>query len=351
MGYRISALALSMLLGSVSGAQAYYLTDEAACSPVDLRQVHPMLVRDQGNVSWCYAHSAADYLQFYFRLPTQISAADIALQYGRRAWPRFLRWIQRDNISQTGFARSAMWDALANGYCPEESFPSDHWTKRYLSGEKQGQTEPVKIGTAIKELVALREQLRMGLYHKAAELPFTYDFKGVSAEQVFAVLGESTALSLATDLRDVACEGHRVEFPREIGAIGMRLKGRNTFVRINSVLDTKTPVSIDYFYGVLENRDSFKHSLAELHSTLLMGRRYDAAEGECKYLIKNSFGAHCRDRYDPRNECEGGYLWVTESALYRAIVSYVYIKDPLTDDSGPDLRTESVPGSDHSDLH
>lgn len=342
MGYTFNAGALSGLLLAVSSAQAYFPTDEAACTPVDLRTVHPMPVRDQGNVSWCYAHSTADYLQFYFRLPTQISAADIAIQFNQRKWPRFLRWVRRANLGETGFTRSAMWDALGNGYCPEEFFPSDRWTKRYLSGEKKGQAEQLKINTAIDDLVTLREQLEMGLYTKASELPYFYEFKGVTPERFFAVLGEATALSIASDLRDAACDGHRAEFPGGIDAIGMRPKGRNTFVRINALLDTKTPVNVDYFYGVLEDSDSFSRNLAQLHSTLLMGRKYDAAEGECKYLIKNSYGTGCRDGYDPRHECSGGYLWLTESALYRALVTYVYIKDPLVDDSGPDLRTESV---------
>jgi len=59
-----------------------------------------------------YAHTAADYLQFYFKLPIQISAADIAVEYNERLWPRILSWFRREDVPQSGFIRAALWDAL-----------------------------------------------------------------------------------------------------------------------------------------------------------------------------------------------------------------------------------------------
>lgn len=336
----LRAGALAWVLLSVPPVHAFDATSGSDCATVDLRTVHPLMLRDQGDVAWCYANSTADHLQFYFRLPEPISAADIAIEYNRGRWPRMLRWFWRTNIGETGFARTAMWTALEHGYCPESSFPSDVWTKRYLTGEKAGQTERVKINAAITELLQLQDHIRIGLYAAPLEVPFVYDFPGVTQERFIAILRDSRN-DFVRELRDAACEKTRRPFPGGIRAIGMRVKGRRTFTRINALLDSRTPVDIDFFAGFLMDRDHYRRGLGELHSTLLMGRRYDAAQKECTYLIKNSWGPEC-GRYDSRHQCEHGYIWVSESSLYRALMTYVYVQGPLEDDGGPDLRTESA---------
>ncbi|MBS1959859.1 MAG: hypothetical protein JST80_10330 [Bdellovibrionales bacterium] len=330
-----------LILASVvsSPTYAYYATPAEDCSDVDLRKDFPMAIRNQGTVSWCYAHSSADYLQFYFKIPTQISAADIAIQYNLRTWPRLIRFFSGRLFPETGFARSAMYDSLANGYCPEEYFPSETWSKRYLTGVRAGQREKVLLKDALHDLVNLKGQVQMGLYLTPSQLPYVYEFKGMTDGQFMDVVANSTDRTLPNNLRVAACQDHRIQYPSRINALGMRLKGRHTFEHINAVLDTHTPLDVDFFYGFLDNIDSYKRTLGELHSTQLMGRRFDVKTEECQYLIKNSYGPGC-DEYDHRHQCEGGYVWVSESSLYGAIVSYVYVRDVLTDDSGPDLQKQ-----------
>ena len=61
-----------------------------------------------------------------------------------------------------------------------------------------------------------------------------------------------------------------------------------------------------------------------MHTTLLIGRRYSTENQECQYLIKNSKGTDCSE-YDHRHQCEYGNIWVSESSLYGAMISYDYI--------------------------
>ena len=245
-----------------------------------------------------------------------------------------MRWLSGKAVHETGFVRSALWASLAAGYCPESVFPSDTWTKRDATGD-----HPIQLKEAIADLLNLQEQVHDGFYLSASDLPYTYVFKTVSQDQLYSILANTSRTQLIDQLRVTACEKDRKPYPGTIHQIRMRLKGRNAFTHINRVLDTHTPLTVDFFYGFLDNADSYVHSLNDLHSTLLVGRRFDGKSGECQYLIKNSYGSDCSE-YDPRHTCEGGYVWVGENDLYGALTSYTYILDPLGDDPGPDLKTQ-----------
>jgi hypothetical protein len=281
-------------------------------------------MRNQGDVSWCYAHAAADYLQFVQKIPEQISAADIAVNFNLRRWPRFLQWLQGGVVPESGFIRGAIFDILPQGYCPEEYFPSEKWKKRVLNGKNQLESIEVPLKLAMDEVFSLVKNVELGIYQSPADLPYVYEFKGMSSEQFMEVIFSSSEGQLMNQLRTAACENHRKPFPGAISNILMSIRGKKTFYQINDLLNKNMPVSVDYFYGFLNDRDSYRRTFSDLHTTLLMGRRFSSEEQECQYLIKNSYGEDCSE-YDQRHQCERGYVWVTESSLYRAMTSYVQI--------------------------
>ena len=282
-------------------------------------------MRNQGDISWCYAHTAADYLQFYHRIPVQISAADIAVNYNHRRWPRFLRWLRGTVVPETGFIRSAISDISDVGYCPEEFFSSETWVKRIMTGKDAGKTIDVPLGTAVEEIVSLVKHISNGFYLIPTDLPFVYEFKGLSHQQFYDAVFLNPSGSVLDELRTAACDAHRLPFPKTTPAMVMGLNGGDTFDQIHEVLNQHLPMSIDYFYGVLENVDQYSHSFTELHTSLLMGQRFNSETQECQYLIKNSYGTDCSS-YDHRHQCEAGYIWVGESALGAAMTSYVFFK-------------------------
>lgn len=312
------------LVTSAPEAHSYYFTESLDCSPVDLRSDFQLKMRNQGDISWCYAHAAADYLQFIHRIPVQISAADIATNYNQRRLPRFMKWLKGDVVPETGFIRSAIYDVDSTGYCPEEYFPSETWTKRYLYGELAGKKIQVPMKQALTEFMALVEQVNEGIFLAPVEIPYVFEFKGLSDEQFMEVLFHREAEDAFQELRSVACDRHRVPFPKNISQIEREWRGKNTFTHINESLDQRMPVTVDFFYGLLENLDGYHYSISDLHTTLLMGRRYHSENRECQYLIKNSYGTDC-SQYDPRHECEGGYIWINESDLFGAMTSFVRI--------------------------
>jgi hypothetical protein len=317
-------IASVLFLSNINNAFSFYLTGQEGCTSVDLRTHFPLKMRNQGDISWCYAHAAADYLQFYNKIPVQISAADIAVNYNKRRWPRLLKWLRGGVVPETGFIRSAIFDISSIGYCSEDYFPSETWTKRIMTGDHAGETVQVPLEKAVQEIFNLVHHVEAGFYLIPSDLPFVYEFKGLSHQAFYDAVFTNPTGSVLDELRSAACDSHRLPFPKDITGMVMNFKGKNAFSQINDVLNQHSAVTVDFFYGFLENIDQYKTTIGELHTTLLMGRRFNSNSNECQYLIKNSYGTDCTS-YDHRHQCEDGYVWVSEASLYRAMTSFVYI--------------------------
>jgi hypothetical protein len=294
------------------------------CAFVDLRSKSALRMRNQGDISWCYAHTAADLLQFASGLSAQVSAADIAVQYNKGLWPRFYRWVNGTLVPETGFVRPALSGAHESGYCLESDFPSDLWV-RVEPGQDGPNTRKKTLNAAISEILDLQRLVKSGVFKSGAELPFFYEFPGVGREEFFSILMEQPRREVLDGLRQKACEGRRRPYPVEIGSIAMHFRGPGMFRRFHEELESGRPFSLDYFYGMIEDAGRIKKKLADLHTSIVLGQRQDSSSGECQYLIKNSYGENCAN-LDPRWECEGGYLWVGERAIREAAVSYVLLK-------------------------
>ncbi|MBU6153033.1 MAG: hypothetical protein KGP28_01915 [Bdellovibrionales bacterium] len=305
-----------------SNAQA--IENPRACSYVDLRPRVALQMRNQGDISWCYAHVAADLLQFQSLVQEQISAADIAVQYNRGLWPRFYRWINGTLVPETGFLSRALRQAGSSGYCPEADFPSDFWTRVELTSQNAPKLENRTLNFAIAEILDLQRRVKAGIFKSGSELPYFYQFPGVGPGEFFSILKAMPRHEVLEGLRQKACEGRRRPYPVGIGSITMHFRGPGMFERFHGELEEGRPLSIDYFYGVLENSSNIEKKIADLHTSMVLGQRFDSGSGECQYLVKNSYGDSCGS-YDPKWECQGGYLWIGEAALRKAMVSYVFL--------------------------
>ena len=252
-------------------------------------------------------------------------------------------------MPETGFAKVSMRDGLEHGYCAEDAFPSNEWNKvqRATSAQTES-TQLVQIEVALNDLKSLQDNMNKGFFKSASDLPYFFKFKNINREKFFSILSRFPSSDMGNDFLDAirvaACDGNRKPYPGRIDHITMRVKGAHTFKRFGKMFAQNTPVSVDFFYGVLENLDHYKVSLSELHTTILLGRRFDPVTHECQYLMKNSYGPNCDNedrtrRYDSRIACDQGYLWVPEGALYGAMTSYVYIKDVLADDTDGNFRS------------
>jgi hypothetical protein len=314
---------LFLLLFGLS-AQAYYATPEESCALVDLRGDFQLKMRNQHELGWCFAHAAADYLQFTYKIDDQISAADIAINYSQTKGSRFVTFFRntfdrsvRNQPAQTGLIKYAVRAILPQGYCPESSLPSDEWT-RVSAG---GVTSKVEILQATLDLFELQAEVKTGSVTSPDALPWRYDFKNIrSAGAFYDLLKQRTRRNLLLRLRAKACATDRKPFPAPSAPMSFRFKGKRVFQRINSQFDRRAPLTIDFFSDLLKHYDSPAISLNNLHTVLTVGRRFDTDADECSYLIKDSYGEQC-SKYDPKIKCEGGYVWLPESKLYRSLLS------------------------------
>ena len=123
----ISGLIALLISFTVS---AYIKTPEPECSSVDLRNETLGPIRNQGEISWCYAFTAADVLQHTFGLNEIISPADLAISYNTTPVGQIIDiFTNHGPLHQTGFNLVTFKKAMEEGHCPEDIFPSEKWIK------------------------------------------------------------------------------------------------------------------------------------------------------------------------------------------------------------------------------
>lgn len=297
-------------------AAAHTPTPESSCTELDFRNDRIGAVRNQGDVAWCYAFTSADILQHTFGLDQKISAADVALNYNETPIGRVMDVIlDNGNPHETGFSKVAMNQTMKEGYCPEELFPSEKWIK--VKGDKE---EAVLLSQALVEIKDLHSKRN---YLNLRNLPFYYKFKNVGKEEFLDMIKTEKLYTFFKNLRNTVCLNDRVPFDVRWKS-NMVLRHQNIFWRVNEQLNLGRLVALDYDGRVLENKNNQRISLEELHTSSIVGRRWNKTEQSCQYLIRDSFGKDC-SQYDSRLECSEGYLWLNEGDIFRNMTSVVYL--------------------------
>jgi hypothetical protein len=322
---------LLAVLALPSLVYAYSPTSQNDCSPLDLRNSHLAQVRDQKKMAWCYAFTGSDMLADTFDTPERISAADIAISYNQTKLGLLVRWFNlnvtsrsKPNIGvlahQTGFNKVSLDRAMKEGWCPERIFPSESWTK--LSRTQHGWVESqVNLDQAMIDIGALhdaRENVSV------SNLPYYYKFKNVDAAEFVKILQTKSIASVYASLRETVCKDDRQPFNTHFKT-KMVFKNSKIFKRISEQLEVGRLVGLDYDSRLLENSSHRGVKLAELHTSSIVGRRWSEQKNSCEFLIRNSHGDECGDKYDPSYECDAGNVWIPESKIYPGTISIVYM--------------------------
>lgn len=295
---------------------AYSPTAKDQCQSLDLRNSTLGKVRDQGKIAWCYAFTASDMLGFAFDEASRISAADIALNYNTSFLGRVIDIFSGKGIPhETGFTKTALNRSMKEGFCPEEIFPSDNWVKVTADGE-----EVIPMPEAMKEIKLLHDR-RQEL--TSSNLPYYFKFRNIGPAEFLSLLQTKNLRRFYTSLRGEVCRDNRVSFPVR-WKVKMAFRNKKIFYRINEQLSLGRLVGLDYDARILDNKDHRGVKLSELHTSSIVGRRWDDENNSCEYLIRNSYGESC-SRYDESYECQEGNLWLGESQVYGSMISVVYM--------------------------
>jgi hypothetical protein len=322
---------LLILLAVPAMAFAFHPTAQKDCSPIDLRNENLGQVRDQQQVSWCYAFSAADMLGFTFNEQEKVSAADIAIGYNQTKVGLFVRWLdlnvihRKDPITsrvahQNGFNKLALIKAMNEGLCPEKIFPSESWTK--MTRTQDGWIQSQKpLDEAMLEIAALHD-IKNSL--TAENIPYFYHFKNVDAQGFVRMLQTKNVAGFYSALRETVCRDDRR--PTDYRwKVKMVVKNPRVFSRISEQLEMGRLVGLDYDSRILKDSSTPRLSFSELHTSPLVGRRWNEANNSCEYLVRDSHGTDCSVRFDRSYDCEAGNIWLGESLIYRSMTSIVYM--------------------------
>lgn len=323
MKYLLLALALPTF------ALAYSPTSKEDCSPLDLRNYTLNDVRNQKEVAWCYAFTGADMLAHAFDESTRISAADIAIRYNETKLGLFARWLSVNIINrknpeyqrtahQTGFNKIALDKTLGEGWCPESVLPSEAWTK-----VMDGKEVSMPLDQAMIEISALHD-IRGSL--NTGNLPYYYKFKNVDAKKFVELLQTKKVDQFYYGLRKVVCKDDRHPFPSD-KKVKMHIKNPKILNTISERLEAGELVGLDYDSRVYQEPSRRGFSFAELHTSSIVGRRWNSNKNTCEFLIRNSYGERCDNpRYHSSLDCEAGNVWFTEEAIYKNMTSIVFMK-------------------------
>jgi hypothetical protein len=312
---------------------AFAATSQENCTPIDLRNDTLAEVRNQQDVSWCYAFTGADMLGHAFNVSEKISAADIAIGYNETRVGLFVRWLDLNLLKrknpltrlmphQNGFNKVSLINAMKDGMCPERIFPSESWTKvtRTENGETQTQ---VPLAQAMLEISALHD-IKNSL--TSENIPFYYSFKNIDAAGFVQLLQNKKIEKFYSSLREAVCRDDRRPFEYN-WKVRMVFKNPRIFSRISEQLEMGRLVGLDYDSRILKDASNRGFKLSELHTSPLVGRRWNNSEKTCEYLVRNSYGEDCSVRYDQSYDCESGNVWLSESKIYTSMTSIVYMQN------------------------
>jgi hypothetical protein len=320
---------------------------ESQCTPLDVRKSRPSLKefyetpKNQDRLGWCYASVAAELISH--RLGRPVSQVDLAVSYNQdiQASPgkRTIRKIQEtlgmnvknfNGALQGGWVEDALKDARKYGVCPSERITS-------FLPESDSESDNQQLRTLILALGKTGESLRSGSLNRDQFIQgvecfnemgmITYYrsyFPGLDFGLLYDVLTETAGRDVNEVFFRLAqkhCEGHRIRLPKiQVMPIGRQ----NLFTGIDSQLKKGNPVGLG-FHAQMMKLDAPR--LAG-HAATIIARKF--IDGECRYLMRNSWGSEClgayRDELVDYCEPKSGSVWVPESLIQKYMKSATYIK-------------------------
>ncbi len=131
-------------------------------------------------------------------------------------------------------------------------------------------------------------------------------FPRLNLQQIQDIIEKSNPQQLLLKLRDANCkQKYRVPNKKVIHVLEPQFN--KAFAVLNSQLDRKQPMTLTYDIKMIRT------DLKGLHSSTVIGRKFNSAKNRCEYQIRNSFGTNHNSKLKETN----GTYWVDEVTLKR----------------------------------
>ena len=360
-------ICFSLLALSLLGANSASALDQAACTYKDLRiKLGP--VRNQGDVGWCYANTAADLLTAHFKLKSEgfMSAVQLAMIYN---------FSYEDSLnSEGGDIAQTLKLALRNPRSNESS--SELLKFGYCPNSLEQEAMTIGPKTSLRTKIARLNELKK-LYDEGKANPIKkksfwdlylgYKSQGSILIKIPEVtflnaLERSTPSNFLLKFADIICGDARyynektdimvIKHGKVVNATYTYNQGPscskkfefNLLPEIHRELNNERIIGVGFNSSLIEMGGSLdKDSIG--HAAVILGRQWK--NGSCQVLMRNSWGTAC-DFQDEKGrkfsryskyvqECDQGNLWLKEQDLEKAISSMTYIVN------GTDLFPQQIP--------
>ncbi len=299
------------------------------CSPIDLRKTKKLTseVRNQGKIAWCYAHTAADLVQYHFSSPA-LSASGIAINYSSHLAAKLVHSLMSITTifntkpilfmePQTGFIKFSLEQSFKQGFCPRKVMPDEKILKTNLI---TGISEKIDYGTAMFDIL---KNIQPAAKNGITEFQSIYEFPGLAFDELLNILKNNKRQKVFDAIADHLCEKDRLIYAKP--QIIQVVRNPELMNIIDQQLDEKNIVAIDYNAGLLKDKNKASLAPSNLHTSSIVGRRWSEKLNSCEYLIRNSFGSECK-KYDKSYTCDKGNIWIPKEYLQKVILMTTYLK-------------------------
>lgn len=311
------------------------------CSSVDLRGAALGPARNQGNIGWCYAFTAADLVSQ--KLGVRVSAADIAFQYTTKYSEDYNSFVESLNQTTISAAKSAGYsnektqkmlqkkvtvsEGLRKGGEPREAI--SYTQKGGFCLEKNLPSQNTDLERNIENIEKIENHKRN--LNLTNQLPCAADyddlqrmFPNLRLSDYLDILKRASIENIPKLMADRTCQPRiksaDLSFKRQYAS---ERKDRPVlFNKLDEQLNKKTAVGIVYNAEVITEGSTEDKTN---HASIVVARKYNPDSGFCEYLVRNSWGPSC-DGYTPIYKCEQGNIWVPKEALMNSMNEIDYIE-------------------------
>ena len=322
--------------------QPYRPVTEAAGCPTKVFKEKLGPVRNQASYGHCFGVVAADVLSL--ASGQRVSHFDLSMLFYRSA-PEKLRRDRDDKSvgpdpSVNEFYGGMFEDALAlgvsgklctDGEVSTQDFIVSNYSRSFPDlSSVDPRALPQVLISYIDRVVGLSledldgEEKRTCQAYKAAQLLFP----SLNSWQVITTLNESRSKEEAIHwMLNQACRRTTPPVPRGWSYTAyLKTKassaGNGFLPAVNKAISAEQPVVVKMNAKRFHAGSAVDPKVTEaMHSVLLVGREF--RDGECKYLVRNSFGPGCSAFAPPYNSaknCDRGHLWISDKDFDETVI-------------------------------
>jgi hypothetical protein len=319
---------------------------QLTCSSVDLRNESLGEVRNQGSIGWCFAYATADLLSY--ELGEQVSARNVAQNYHHKREAD-----TAEEFIEGGSIKAAADSSMEFGVCKESDMPSNN-KMRYSANDSSYSFKDIFLELErLKEVqedqiteATIKPVLRPWAF-KAYQKLFSNadDYKVSPVCDTYYLLKEIFPTITVDSVRKVIAKNSFDEYTdtlfEELCPTSGRLKQQipidekwidkdsvddqfDALDKINALLDGKNGdaqiIGIAYAGKMISKKDHTYTGVS--HASTIVGRKTDPITGECKYLVRNTWG----NTYKRSLDDENGNIWVSRDELMENVGAITFVK-------------------------